>query len=370
MIDRDCNRRRREKFLARAQCPRQYWRALLLITLGLAEGAGLLTPQQAPWSKAPTRFLPRPRIIALRNRPRTFQLLDYEVCTMPGVSGVHARKLATLCGFEGDSPLCETSLPMLPARAPRWTSEAKASGLVSCGGLLAKGGGGVLPPLARLCAARGSRLTVHTPPLPDWLRNSPNGHLELALRTGCVDVTEHGSMGEYSAAVKLADSAAATSESFVPQGAAWPQAEPGVKALAREICEWWRTRPGGGLDVPARRPAARALDIVLPSGTGTTALFLARHMPPGVTVYAVPCKGDASSLRERMTRLDERSGAVGVLPAVLPPPPSHTFKFGAVSPKMLTAWRTWRWLASCLSPSRSRSCERTSRRAARSGRSA
>ena len=321
--------------------------SLLLLAVGVTDGASLLSSSPPNGigglfsQPGRGRFMPRPRIIALRNRPRAFQLLDYEVGTMGGVNGVCARKLATLAGFEGDAPVCDTSLPLLPARTPRWTADAKARGLVSCGGLLAKGGGGGLPALARLCAARGSRLTCHTPPLPDWLRKAPSGYLGLALQTGCVDLVEHPSMAAYSAAVKLA-AAVADEEGthrFVPQGGAWPLAEPGVAALAREIDEWWRTRPGGGLDVPRLRPSARALDVVIPSGTGTTALFLARHVPPGVTVYAVPCKGNSSTLIARMRTLDERTGGVGRLPTVLPPPPSHTVTLGTAAVPLLTAWR-------------------------------
>ena len=78
--------------------------------------------------------------------------------------------------------------------------------------------------------------------------------------------------------------AAEAGPNFVPLGVAWPQAEPGVAALARAIAEWWRTRPGGGLDVPARvRSSVRRLDVVLPAGTGTTALFLARHVRKAVS---------------------------------------------------------------------------------------
>ena len=56
-------------------------------------------------------------------------------------------------------------------------------------------------------------------------------------------------------------------------------------------------------------------------------------------MYAVPCKGDGESLMSRMQYLDERSRGVGILPRVLPPPPSHAVKFGTVAPQLLAAWR-------------------------------
>ena len=48
---------------------------------------------------APPLLLPTPRVVAIRGKPSAFQLLDYEVSALPGVSGIHARKVATLCGF-------------------------------------------------------------------------------------------------------------------------------------------------------------------------------------------------------------------------------------------------------------------------------
>lgn len=193
-----------------------------------------------------------------------------------------------------------------------------------------------MPALANLCAARGSRLTWHTPSLPDRVREKPSGNLGLALATGCVDLVEHSSMVDYHAAI----AAAATEPNFIPQGGAWPYAEPGMAALARAIAAWWRTRPGGGLDVPARLPAtARGLDVVLPAATGAAALYLARHLPAGVHVYAVPVKGDAEALRRRMQRLDAQSGEGGRLPSVLLPPRSHAVKFGAVTAALLATWK-------------------------------
>ena len=134
--------------------------------------------------------------------------------------------------------------------------------------------------------------------------------------------------------------AAAAAPNFVPQGGQWAEAEPGVAALGRAIAAWWKTRPGGGLDVPRTRPyPGRGLDVVLPAGTGTVALFLARHVPADVRVYAVPCRGDAEGLRQRMEYLDARSGAVGAFPRVLSPPPAHAVRFGAVAAPLLATWR-------------------------------
>ncbi len=283
-------------------------------------------------------LLPSPRILAVRGRPASqaaadiFTLPDYEVTALPGVHGNKARKLATVCGYEGASPLCEVPRSALPAREPSWTDDAVQHGLVSCGGPQSN----AMLALARVCAARSSRLTYHTAPLPKWLKESPIGNLRKALELGSMELVEHESALEYSAA----KAAAASLPNFVPTGGAWPAAEPGVAALGRHITDWRRTRPGGGLEVPKMlQSRQRGLDIVIPSGTGTTALFLARHVPAGANVYAVPCVGDGDYLLKQMRELDERSGGVGVFPRVLPPPPSHDVPFGTVAAPLLSSWR-------------------------------
>ncbi|CAN0469477.1 unnamed protein product, partial [Laminaria digitata] len=46
------------------------------------------------------------------------------------------------------------------------------------------------------------------------------------------------------------------------------------------------------------------LKVILPSGTGTTALFLARHLSPaGIGACAVPCAGDGGYLLRQMTKV-------------------------------------------------------------------
>ena len=309
--------------------------------------------------------LPDPRVMGVRGMPHVFQLLEYEMNLpgLPDVRGLNARKLAGLLGYESISELCDTSGPPLPAREPSWTPEARERGLVAHGGHLASGGGALLPAMAQVCAARGSTLTYHTPPLPPWLTDEPRGHLEAALRTGGLRLVEHADIRSYHNTRNAVRNAARAEGGhyFVPQGGTWQQAEPGVAALARTVARWWRTRPGGGLDVPACPPEMhRGLDVVLPAGSGVTALFLARHVHLTLTstdsgiiteldggerrradirVYAVPVDGDAAGLVRRMEALDKNLGGNGIFPRVLEPPSSHGRKFGRVAAPLLGTWR-------------------------------
>jgi len=232
-------------------------------------------------------------------------LRDNDRCVLPGVCGNKARKLASLI-----------------------EAAALPPSLVSHGGAQSN----AMLALARLCETRGATLTYHTKPMPAWLRATPNGNLAAALATGGFQLVEHRSSQAYDAAVEALAAAARPTgfePLFVPQGAAWPGAEYGVAQLAEEIAEWRRRiLPGTAL-----------LDVVLPAGTGTTALFLARHVPRGVRVHAVPCVGSCEYLADQLDRLDRASGALGVLPKTLVPPLSHSVPFGEPSATLLSTWR-------------------------------
>lgn len=232
--------------------------------------------------------LPAPPVVSLRHIP-LFVMQDYERCVLPGICGNKARKLASLA----------------VADASEVPSEVVSHGGVQSNAMLA---------LAQLCWHRDRRpFTYHTKPMPRWLRAKPTGNLAGALRLG-MQLVEHKSAMAYEAACAHIASA----PGFVPQGAAWPGAEEGIKSLAHDICAWRSEMPSGDGWVGAtdsvtrhlRRDvaaplAARPLAVVIPSGTGTTALFVARHVPPDVRVFAVPCVGDADYLRLQWARLEE-----------------------------------------------------------------
>ncbi|KAE8887662.1 hypothetical protein PF005_g8431 [Phytophthora fragariae] len=94
---------------------------------------------------------------------------------------------------------------------------------------------------------------------------------------------------------------------YVPQGAAFPEAQDGVKLLAVEINEYVRT------EWPDKR-----FSVVLPCGTGTTALYLAQHLQPDIRLYAVPCVGDAAYLHQQFRQLISEDPALQMQTALLP----------------------------------------------------
>ncbi len=87
-------------------------------------------------------------------------------------------------------------------------------------------------------------------------------------------------------------------ELLIEEGGRQKEAEYGIDLLAKEILEW------------KEEQEIDELNVFLPSGTGTTTLFLAKSfsvgMPPSrPTVYTVPCVGDAEYLKKQFLMLEE-----------------------------------------------------------------
>jgi len=77
---------------------------------------------------------------------------------------------------------------------------------------------------------------------------------------------------------------------FIPEGGHQKESEVGIKRLAEEINEVYHDKQ---------------IDIFLPSGTGTTALFLQKHTD--FKVYTTPCVGDSTYLRTQFLELEKDS---------------------------------------------------------------
>jgi len=75
---------------------------------------------------------------------------------------------------------------------------------------------------------------------------------------------------------------------IIDQGGAVKEAKKGLEVLAKEIGE----------------SKLESKSLATPSGTGTTALFLALSLPE-YRIYTVPCVGDSKYLKEQMSALHE-----------------------------------------------------------------
>jgi len=206
--------------------------------------------------------LPHPRsaVEPFAFRGRTF-FLKRDDTIDPLLSGNKFRKLQTLV----DTP-------------PR-----RYRALVSHGGSQSN----AMLSIAALCHRKGWRFTYYTRPLSTTLRSAPSGNLEQALALG-MELVELDA-AEYDATVSRRGSGMPHEQLFIPQGGADPLAQKGVGALADEIACWQRETGIG------------PLVVVTPSGTGTTAFYLAGAL--GCEVLTTPAVGNREALETQMRRL-------------------------------------------------------------------
>jgi len=104
---------------------------------------------------------------------------------------------------------------------------------------------------------------------------------------------------------------------FINEGVWQPQAEAGFISQARQIERWAESE-------------GKTVDIFLPSGTGTSAAFLAKHVK--FDVFTCPCVGDADYLKSEIEALTPNSKA-----RILQPP--KKYHFGDLKPELYQIWR-------------------------------
>ncbi|NWF35298.1 pyridoxal-phosphate dependent enzyme [Mariprofundus sp. KV] len=144
--------------------------------------------------------------------------------------------------------------------------------------------------IAALCDQKGWDFHYTCKPVPEHLKSSPTGNLKLALGLGMqLHEVEHK---QFDAAIASLGTPTEAATLFVPQGGADPIAQAGINVLAREIKAWQQAQ---GIET---------LHVVTPSGTGTTAFYLA-HALPDVAVLTTACVGDRDYLIRQMRMLGE-----------------------------------------------------------------
>lgn len=126
--------------------------------------------------------------------------------------------------------------------------------------------------LSVLAKIKGVRFKYYVDHIASFLKNNPHGNYKYALQNG-MQIFESG-VPEYFDEKSL----------FIPEGGHFKEAEYGVKLLADEL---------RGYD----------MDIFLPSGTGTTALYLQKYLTQ--KVYTCACVGDALYLKKQFLNLEK-----------------------------------------------------------------
>ena len=129
--------------------------------------------------------------------------------------------------------------------------------------------------------------------VPGFLRDNPAGNYLRALNNGANIISIHEekatlSIDEYINRFVMPKEELAL---FIPEGGSCPLAEQGIKKLAEEIRQWAKTEK---ID---------DVKIMLPSGTGTTALYLQKHLD--LEVLTCTCVGSDDYLEKQFQMLSK-----------------------------------------------------------------
>ena len=134
------------------------------------------------------------------------------------------------------------------------------------------------------------KFLYYTKQLSQRQKNQLGGNFDKALRLGMQHIeVANENYRDFIASLRLEFNERVC---IVDQGGASEGAKQGLEVLAQEIRE---QKQSGEIESSINA-------VATPSGTGTTALFLALALPE-YTVYTTPCVGDVSYLIEQMSAL-------------------------------------------------------------------
>ena len=142
--------------------------------------------------------------------------------------------------------------------------------------------------LSVLAKMRGWEFEYTIDHIADYLQENPHGNYKAASKNGMQIFVGRGVPSPTKDVL------------YIEEGGRQKEAEYGIKLLAQEIIDW------------QIKHDIKELNIFLPSGTGTTALFLQKTLNiEGVvrvqhpTVYTCPCVGDSEYLKKQFLELEK-----------------------------------------------------------------
>jgi 1-aminocyclopropane-1-carboxylate deaminase/D-cysteine desulfhydrase-like pyridoxal-dependent ACC family enzyme len=162
--------------------------------------------------------------------------------------------------------------------------------------------------LSVLSKRRGWEFIYHTSHISSHLKKFPKGNFKEALKNG-MKIIE----GEFD---KEGFKNLPDDTLFIREGGAMREAEEGVRILAKEI---------------ESQIEDEKIDIFLPSGTGTTALYLQKHL--NLKVYTVPCVGGESYLKKQFLELESD---LKIYPTILKT--DRKYHFGKLYRELFEIW--------------------------------
>ena len=172
--------------------------------------------------------------------------------------------------------------------------------------------------LSVLAKMRGWEFEYYVQHLSSYLRDNPCGNYKYALENGMKLIVDKKK--------PKAEIVASDEVLFVEEGGRQKEAQYGIASLANEIKLWQQANK-----IPR-------LNIFLPSGTGTTALFLQKHLLQmksyyKADVYTVPCVGDSDYLKLQFEMLERDAR---YYPTILKP--RRKYHFGKLYQESYNIW--------------------------------
>jgi len=177
--------------------------------------------------------------------------------------------------------------------------------------------------LAALAKLKGWQLDFYVNNIPHWLKQSPNGNYRAALALGAniieVDKSKFTDGANLDTFMCFKSRQLASDTLFIPEGGRSKKAKQGIAVLADEI------------QLFCQQQALHNPIIMLPSGTGTTALFLQSLLPYKVLTCA--CVGDKQYLTKQFSELESDTS---VWPEILAG--AKRYQFGKLYPEFYQIW--------------------------------
>ncbi len=167
--------------------------------------------------------------------------------------------------------------------------------------------------LSVLAKMRGWHFDYYISHLPPLLRDDPHGNFKRAIENG---MRLH---------IDKPPEAYDDKTLFITEGGAQSEAEEGIRLLAEEIVAWQKAQ------------RLERLGVFLPSGTGTTALYLQKSfclLGSSNRVYTVACVKESSYLKEQFALLEADEA---VYPQVLEP--LKRYRFGKPYRELFALWQ-------------------------------
>lgn len=143
--------------------------------------------------------------------------------------------------------------------------------------------------LSVLANIKGVELDFYVHTISSFLKENPNGNYAQSLKNGAniIELDYEVNKDEYIKNKILPEEKNAI---YIQEGGRVKEAQYGIEILANEITVW------------AKENGITNLKIMLPSGTGTTALFLQKFLDFEVLTCA--CVGDEAYLKEQFFQLN------------------------------------------------------------------